>query len=217
MTIDGATYDKRSEAAQAWQQWAGVHATSRPPRGGESDLGVAGQIGGHDIRVVQRPGNLADLGASPVELRIDDAPGVAVEVTRATSLNPSVGMIQRLENQVMKLPEEVTKREARLVAAHQEVEDARAALEVPFKYQDALEAVRWEVERIGRAMRGEETPQPSLDPELEALKKRMRISFPDAPTAGRSSAGRGGNGAGRPLEVARRHDEQRPQQGGLEL
>ena len=194
-----------------------MHATSRPPRAGEIDLGIAGSIGGHDIRVVQRPGNLADLGASPVELRIDDAPGVAVEVTRATSLNPSVGMIQRLENQVRALPEEVTKREARLASARQEVVDAGEALDVPFKHQDALEAARWEVERIGRAMRGEDEPQPTLDPELEALKKRMRINFPDAPTAGRSSAGRGGNGSGRPLEVARRHDEQRPQQGGLEL
>ena len=91
----------------------------------------------HDIRVVQRPGNLADLSASPVELRIDDAPGVAVEVTRATSLNPSVGMIQRLENQVRALPEEVTKREARLASARQEVVDAREALDVPIKHQDA--------------------------------------------------------------------------------
>ncbi|WJZ68487.1 helicase-related protein [Kocuria rosea] len=217
MTINGATYDKRTEAAEAWQRWAGAHATSRPPRAGETDLGVVGAIGGHDIRVVQRPGNLADLSASPVELRIDDAPGVAVEVTRATSLNPSVGMIQRLENQVRALPEEVTKREAGLESARQEAVDAREALGVPFKHQDALEAARWEVERIGRAMRGEETPQPTLDPELEALKKRMRINFPDAPTAGRSSGGHGGNGPGRPLEVARRHDEQRPQQGGLEL
>lgn len=217
MSLDGAIYDKRADAVEAWQRWAGVHATSRPPRGGETDLGVAGQIGGHDIRVVQRPGNLADLSASPVELRIDDAPGVAVEVTRATSLNPSVGMIQRLENQVRALPEEVTKREARLGSARQEAVNAREALEVPFKHQEALEAARWEVERIGRAMRGEETPQPSLDPELEALKKRMRINFPDASTAGRSSASSGGNGPGRPLEVARRHDEQRPQQGGLEL
>ncbi|MCC5781730.1 hypothetical protein CRM73_01970 [Kocuria sp. CCUG 69068] len=207
----------RADAAEAWQRWAGVHATSRPPRAGETDLGVAGRIGGHDIRVVQRPGNLTDLSASPVELRIDDAPGVAVEVTRATSLNPSVGMIQRLENQVRALPEEVTKREARLGSARQEVVDAREALDVPFKHQEALESARWEVERIGRAMRGEETPQPTLDPELEALKKRMRINFPDASSAGRSSASSGDNGSERPLEVARRHDEQRPQQGGLEL
>lgn len=217
MTIDGATYDKRTDAAEAWQRWAGVHATSRPPRGGEIDLGVAGHIGGHDIRVVQRLGNLADLSTSPVELRIDDAPGVAVEVTRATSLNPGVGMIQRLENQVRALPEEVAKRETRLASARQEAEDARAALEVPFKQQDALEAARWEVERIDRAMRGDEEPQPSLDPELESLKKRTRISFPGTPTAGHSSAGRGGNGSGPPLEVARRHDEQRSRQGGWEL
>ncbi|WP_270451710.1 helicase-related protein [Kocuria marina] len=217
MSIDGAVYDKRSEAAGAWQRWAGVHASARPPRAGEVDLGVAGSIGGHDIRVVQRPGNLADLSASTVELRIDDAPGVGVEVTRATSLNPSVGMIQRLENQVMKLPEEVTKRESRLELAQREAGEAREALDVAFKHQDALEAARWEVERIGRAMRGEDTPQPSLDPDLEALKRRMRITFPDAPTAGRSNGDRSGNGVGRPSEVIRRHDEQRPQQGGLEL
>jgi ribosomal protein L16/L10AE len=87
---------------------------------------------------------------------------------------------------------------------------------VPSKHQDALDAARWEVERIGRAIRGEEAPQPTLDPELEALKKRMRINFPDAPTASRSGAARGGNGSGRPLEVARRHDEQRRQEGDLE-
>lgn len=217
MSIDGATYDKRSEAAQAWQQWAGVHASARPPRGGEADLGVAGRISGHDIRVVQRPGNLADLSASPVELRIDDAPGVAVEVTRATSLNPSVGMIQRLENQVRALPEEVTKREARLVAAHQEVVDAQEALDVPFKHQDALEAARWEVERIGRAMRGEETPQPTLDPELEALKKRMRLESPQSSNGRRGGAQRGGSPVGHSPEVGRRHYEQRPQEDGLGL
>ncbi|WJZ68603.1 helicase-related protein [Kocuria rosea] len=217
MTVDGATVEKRTEAAEAWQRWAGVHATARPPRAGEADLGVAGRIGGHDIRVVQRSGNLADLSASPVELRIDDAPGVAVEVTRATSLNPSVGMIQRLENQVLKLPEEVTTRETRLAAAHQEVADARAALDVPFKHQEALDAARWEVERIDRAMRGEETPQPTLDPELEALKKRMRINFPDAPVTGRSGGSRGKTGSALPPEVGRQHYDQRPQESGLEL
>jgi hypothetical protein len=75
MSIDGSSYDKRADTAEAWQRWAGVHATSRPPRAGETDLGVAGAIGGHDIRVVQRSGNLTDLSASPVELHIDDAPG----------------------------------------------------------------------------------------------------------------------------------------------
>ncbi|WP_442910118.1 helicase-related protein [Kocuria sp. cx-116] len=217
MTIDGVTYDKRTEAAQAWQRWAGVHASSRPPRAGEIDLGVAGQIGGHDIRVVQRPGNLTDLGASTVELRIDDAPGVTVDVTRATSLNPSVGMIQRLENQVRALPEEVTKRQARLASARQEAEDARQALDVPFKHQDALEAARWEAERIGRAMRGEQTPQPTLGPELEALKKRMRVDFPDAPTAGGSGGARGGTSSGRPSEAALAHDDLRTREGELEL
>ncbi len=217
MTIDGATVEKRTEAAEAWQRWAGVHATARPPRSGEIDLGVAGRIGGHDVRVVQRSGNLADLSASPVELRIDDAPGVAVEVTRATSLNPSVGMIQRLENQVLKLPEEVTKRETRLAAAHQEVADARAALDVPFKHQEALDAARWEVERIDRAMRGEQTPQPTLDPELEALKKRMRINFPGAPTAGRGTPGRESSMTGRSPEAARARYDQRPTEDGLGL
>lgn len=181
------------------------------------DLGVGGRISGHDIRVVQRSGNLADVSASPVELRIDDAPGVAVEVTQATSFNPSVGMIQRLENQVLKLPEEVTTRETRLAAAHQEVEDARAALEVPFKHQETLDAARWEVERIDRAMRGEQTPQPTLDPELEALKKRMRINFPGAPTAGRSAPGRESSTAGHSPEAARARYEQHRQEDGLGL
>lgn len=217
MTIDGATCEKRAEAAEAWQQWAGVHATSRPPRAGGADLGVAGQIGGHDIRVVQRPGNLADLSASPMELRIDDAPGVAMEVTRATSLNPSVGMIQRLENQVRALPEEVTRCEARLVAAHHEVADAREALDVPFKHQDALEVARWEVERTGRAMRGEEAPQPSRAPELEALKKRMRLESPQSSTGRCGGAQRGGSPVGHSPEVGRRHYEQRAQEDGLAL
>jgi hypothetical protein len=176
MSFDGATYNKGSEAAQAWQQWAGAHASARPPRAGEGDLGVAGRIGGHDIWVVQRPGNLGDLSASPVELRLDDVPGVAVEITRATSLNPSVGMTQRLENQVRALPEEVTKREARLTAAWQEAVDAR-----------------------------------------KALKMRMLINFPGAPTAGRNSARGGGAGPERLPEVASRHYEQRQEAGGMEL
>lgn len=46
-------------------------------------------------------------------------PGIAVDVTQTTSLNPIVGMILRLGNQVRALPEEVTKRETRLAAAHQ--------------------------------------------------------------------------------------------------
>lgn len=46
---------------------------------------------------------------------------------------------------------------------------------LPFKHQDALDAARWEVERIDRTMRGEDQPPPILDPKLEALKNRMRI------------------------------------------
>ncbi|MFF0991640.1 hypothetical protein [Kocuria nitroreducens] len=112
-------------------------------------------------------------------------------------------MIQRLENQVRALPEEVTKREARLPSARQEAEDAREALDVPFKHQEALDAARWEVERIDRAMRGEETPQPTLDPELEALKKRMRINFPGAPAASRSTTGRESSTSGHSPQAAR--------------
>jgi hypothetical protein len=147
---------------------------------GERDLGIAGRIAGHDIRVVQRPANLADLNASLVELRLDDAPGVALEVLRAVSLNPNIGMIQRLENRVLKLPDEVASREQTLSAARQEVADAREALTAPFRHQDALEAARWEVERIDRQMRGEDQPQPTLDAELEVLKKQMRAQFPTA-------------------------------------
>lgn len=121
-----------------------MHLVISLRRVGEIDLGIAGRIGGHDTRVVQWAGNLADVGASPVELRIHDGPGAAMGVACATSLNPSVGMIQRPENQVRAMPEEVTEREARLISARQKTADARETMKVPFKHQDALEAARWD-------------------------------------------------------------------------
>ena len=60
------------------------------------------------------------------------------------------------------------------------------ALAEPFKHAEALEAARYEVERIAKAMRGEDAQQTDLDPEQEALRRDMRPSFPKAPQPGKA-------------------------------
>lgn len=188
MSIDGQAYDKRADAAKALQIWMSSHAAGRPPVNGERDLGIVGALGGHGVRVVQGSAILGDLSSSPVELRIQDAPGIAVEVKRVDSLFPTIGLIQRLENQVLRLPQESAKQERLIEEARQDYRDAATALAEPFKHADALEAARYEVARVARALRGEDPEQTSLDPELEALKRDMRLSYPTTPRPGKTVA-----------------------------
>ncbi|WP_253907994.1 helicase-related protein [Arthrobacter sp. H20] len=187
MTVDGRTFDKRPDAVEALRTWADRNAAGRPSINGSKDLGVMASIGGHDVRFVQGQANMVDMGASRVELQIEGAPGVAVELKRTDALFPTVGVIQRLENQVTRLPDEVVKRERQLEEARQEYRDATTALNQPFKHTEALEAARWDVERIGREMRGEDAAQTSLTPDLEELKRHMRLSFPKPPQPGKAS------------------------------
>ncbi|MEG9250329.1 helicase-related protein [Arthrobacter sp. Soc17.1.1.1] len=178
MTVDGRSYGKRADAVDALRTWADRNASGRPPIHGSRDLGVMASLGGHDIRFVQGEAKMVDLGSSRVELQIDGAPGVAVELKRTDALFPTVGVIQRLENQVKRLPDEVARLEQKIEEARQEYRDAATALRQPFKYAETLDAAKWDVERITRTMNGEENPQPTIDPELLAHRRRMREQFP---------------------------------------
>ncbi|KAA0973370.1 hypothetical protein FQ154_18510 [Paeniglutamicibacter gangotriensis] len=93
-------------------------------------------------------------------------------------MNPNVGLIQRLEKQVTRLPQAVVKLENAIEETRQEYRDAATVLKQPFKYADALHKARWAVERIGRQMRGEENPQPTLDAELKVMQKIQRANSP---------------------------------------
>lgn len=185
MTIDGQTYDKRTDAVEAWKRWTSANAAGfgHPVSGGIRDLGIVAHIAGHDIRYVQGTANTVDLSASRVELRIDDAPGIAVESTRIATLAPTVGLIQRIENQVLRLPDEVVKHEQLIEEAREEYRQAATALGQPFKHEEALAQAKWDVERIDRVMRGEPNPEPNLGAELTALQRSMRASFPSQATA----------------------------------
>ncbi|MHA7146494.1 helicase-related protein [Arthrobacter sp. TmT3-37] len=178
MTINGRTVDKRTDAVEALRTWADRNTAGRPPIQGSKDLGVMASIGGHDIRFVQGQANMVEMGASRVELQIEGAPGVAVELKRNDALFPTVGVIQRIENQVTRLPDEVVKRERQLEEARQEYRDAANALKQPFKHTDALQTAKWEVERINREMRGEDGAQTVLTAELEELRRDMRLATP---------------------------------------
>ncbi|MHA7241261.1 helicase-related protein [Arthrobacter sp. TMS1-12-1] len=189
MTINGKSVDKRPDAVEALRQWTSANAAGRPPIQGSKDLGIIANVAGHDIRYVQKQANMLDIGASKVELQVEGAPGVAVELKRTDALFPTVGVIQRLENQVRRLPEEVTALQNRIEEARQEYRDAATALREPFKHGKALEAAKWDVERIGREMRGEDPAQTTLAPDLEALKRATRSSFPTPPTPGGTAGG----------------------------
>lgn len=145
-----------------------MHAVGHPPINGSKDLGGVASIRGQDIRFVQRQINIIEVGASRVELQIDGAPGISVELKRNDVLFPIVGVIQRLENQVKRLPVQVVKLEQKIEEARQEYRDAVTALRQPFEHLEALEGAKWEVERITRGMNGEENPQPTIDPELRS-------------------------------------------------
>lgn len=205
MTIAGRRYDKRTEAAAALGAWMQENTSFRPPFSGDREVGVAGIIAGHQVRVVEGQAIPSDLSSSPVEFRLDDAPGISVEVTRDAARNPSVGLIQRLENQVRRLPEAVVKHEQRIEEARQEYRDAAAALGQPFKHEAALAEARRNVERINQQMAGHDEVQPALDPELEALQKLRQAAFPAPRTSSRTVVPAAANGRpGVPLRGADR-------------
>ncbi|MCQ9165485.1 helicase-related protein [Arthrobacter sp. STN4] len=178
MMVDAERLDKRTEAAEALGAWVRENTSFRPSPHSERDAGIAATIAGHNIRVVEGLGILGDINSSPVRFQIDQAPGVYVEVRRDAALNPNVGLITRLENQVVRLPQAVAIQEQKIEEARQDYRDAVTALREPFKHEEALKSARWEVERIGREMRGEEAPQPTFDAELEALRRSQRADFP---------------------------------------
>ena len=75
-----------------------------------------------------------------------------MELKRNDALFPIVGVIQRLENQVKRLPVQVVKLEQKIEEARQEYRDAVTALRQPFEHLEALEGAKWEVERITRCV-----------------------------------------------------------------
>ena len=123
-------------------------------------------------------GILGDINSFPARFNIDQAIGVYVEVGRETAMNPTVGLIHGLENQITRLPQAVTKLEQGIEETWQEYRHAVSALKQPFKHADALHKARWDVERIGREMRGEDNPQPTFDAELETMQKIQRANSP---------------------------------------
>lgn len=188
MTVDGRRNDKRTEAAEALGAWVQSHTSYRPPVNTERDAGVAAHIAGHDVRVMEGMAIMGNLDGSPVRFHIDGAPGVHVETTRERALNPNVGLITQLENRITSLPKAVTQQEQRIEEARQEYRDASATLKEPFKHEDALKAARWDVERIGRQMSGEDTPQPTFDDEFQTIRRLQRANNPLPPLAGSSSS-----------------------------
>lgn len=178
MVVAGRTHDKRADAAATLGAWVRENTPPRPPFVGDRDAGIAGTIAGHDVRVVEGQAHPSDLPSSPVRICLNDAPGIHVEVTREAAQNPSVGLIQRLENQVRRLPEAVARQEQSIEEARQEYRDAAAALREPFKHADALTEARRNVEKINEQMAGRNPDKPALDPELEAVRNRTRTSFP---------------------------------------
>lgn len=183
MSVDGRRHDKRTDAAEALGDWAQAHTSFRPPMNVERDAGVAAHIAGHDVRVVEGAAIMGNLDGSPVRFHIDGAPGVHVETTRERARNPNVGLITQLENRITGLPKVVTRQEQRIQEARQEYRDASATLKEPFKHEEALKAARWDVERIGRQMSGEDAPQPTFDTEFETIRRLQRVSFPSPPVA----------------------------------
>ncbi|MEW1982419.1 helicase-related protein [Citricoccus sp. NPDC079358] len=186
MTVAGRRHDKRAEAAAALGAWVQKNTPPRPPFVGDRDAGIAGSIAGHDVRVVEGQAHPSDLLSSPVRLCLDGAPGIHIDVTREAARNPSVGLIQRLENQVRRLPEAVSRQEQNIDEARQEYRDAVAALRQPFKHETALTEARRNVERINQHLAGQDQPRPALDPELEAVRQRTRASFPASPNLSRT-------------------------------
>lgn len=184
MSIDGRRHEKRTEAAEALGTWVKESTLLRPPVNAEREAGVAAHIAGHDVRVTEGMAIMGNLDGSPVRFQIDGAPGVHVETTRERAMNPNVGLITQLENRITSLPKAVTQQEQRIEEARQEYRDASATLKEPFKHEDALKAARWDVERIGRQMSGEETPQPTFDAEFETIRRLQRLSFPSPPEPG---------------------------------
>lgn len=207
MSIDGRRHEKRTEAAEALGTWVKESTLLRPPVNAEREAGVAAHIAGHDVRVVEGPAILSDIGSSPVRFHIDGAPNVLVETSRDRAMNPNVGLITQLENRITSLPKEVTKQEQRIEEARQEYRDATAGLKEPFKHDEALKNARWDVERIGWQMSGEEAPQPNFDAAFETNRRLQRANSPLPPLAGSRSSSSPVEQPRRPQTQQAREDE----------
>lgn len=148
MRLGDYTWNSRTEAADALRVWALRHASVPPPRTGERDLGIMGELNGHQLRVIQHQANSMEIGLSQVEIRIEDTPTEGVKLARGAFASSGIGTIQRLENRIAKLPELVTAAQTRAQEAERELAHAEAGIGAPFKHADALHEAKAEVQRI---------------------------------------------------------------------
>lgn len=163
MTVPGhgEPITDRAEAAEALAGWANTHGSQRPPLRGEADLGTCANLGGHDLRMVQGPGVLGDLGSSPVRIDIADAPGVCVETSRNETLTPHRGLITRIENQISSLDEKADQRAVRVEKLETSIADAEQRLGKPFDKAAELEVARQNVAELDKKLRAFQAGTPT--------------------------------------------------------
>ncbi|MDP9886087.1 N12 class adenine-specific DNA methylase [Sinomonas atrocyanea] len=195
MTVRGARFTSRTEAAAAVQGWAAANSHHVMNPYARTDLGVLAEVGGHAVRarlVAPFPGQ-----KPTAELSLDGVPRTSFELDRDALVNADLGTIRQLENRVAGLPRLAQRTAERAAEAEGKIAEAEAMLDRPFKHVEALAAARAEVERVDAAIAARSGPaEPAgaaepdgLDEETRALAGLVAVTFPRAARGGGGRSG----------------------------
>ncbi|PSL08153.1 N12 class adenine-specific DNA methylase [Haloactinopolyspora alba] len=156
MTVDGARFTKRPDAAAAIADWAlrVLPENARSP----VELGEIGSLAGHTVEATYLP--QPGLGQDAhVELRLRDVPASAATVSVDSICDPDThGVVRVLENRVAAIGAELGKLDQQRASAVGERDTAEAGLDAPFKHETALTEARATLDRIDAEMAEHTTP-----------------------------------------------------------
>ncbi|WP_244932806.1 helicase C-terminal domain-containing protein [Sinomonas atrocyanea] len=195
MTVRGARFTSRTEAAAAVQDWAAANSHHVINPYARTDLGVLAEVGGHAVRarlIAPFPGQ-----KPTAELSLDGVPRTSFELDRDALIKADLGTIRQLENRVAGLPRLAQRTADRAAEAEGKIAEAEAMLDRPFKHGEALAAARAEVERVDAAIAARSGPaEPAaaaepdgLDEETRALAGLVAVTFPRAARGGGGRSG----------------------------
>lgn len=105
-TIDGREYSKRPEAVAAISEWV---RSNTPEYGNyfrmKQEYGVVATLGGHDLEVRNAAGDSRLGSYQDLAITLKGVPAPPLVFSRTELLEGSIGVITRLENKVVGLPD----------------------------------------------------------------------------------------------------------------
>lgn len=162
ITLEGATYTSRADAAHALERWIQASRLAWAPSYNARDYGVIGQISGFDIQVTTSPA----MGLLNVTTNLANVPGSGFTLGQRQYADGGIGLIQRIENRVSAIPTLLDHARADLDATQRACADAEQRIGQPFKHD--------------RALKDAEHQLGAVEAELAAMQQENRETPPGA-------------------------------------